>query len=385
MYSNKAELLNSLIKKGKENGYILFNELIPLLNDESIDFEQVLVRLEKHKIEIVDEDIDEEYSAITDDDENYFEEDEETRNYNDESSRSISSLTRYIKEIGQFELLDEKEEKELSKTIQDGKQAEKELQLINNDSNGYLKEDIEKLESAVECKNQARDALINSNLRLVVNIARRYEGLGLPSEELIQEGNSGLVDAADNYNCDKEVRFSTYATTCIKRAIVRGLNERGCAIRLPGNIISEIRKIKVAEKELTNELGRTPTLDELAKVLEISSSQIEATLNYSQSIVSLDTNVGDDESTLGDFISDEDLLNPLDYTIDEKYKNEIDSILKTLDPIEEKVIRAKFNFDGSKDFDNDLYVSGENIRKIEMRALLKLHNPEIMKKLKKYR
>ncbi len=381
MYSSKAELLNSLIKKGKENGYILSNELIPLLNDESIDFEQVLVRLEKHKIEIVDE----ECNDNTIDNENYYEEDEEASNYNNESSRSISSLTRYIKEIGQFELLDEKEEKELSKTIQDGKQAEEKLQLINNDSNGYLKEDIEKLEYDVECKNQARETLINSNLRLVVNIARRYEGLGLPLEELIQEGNVGLVDAADNYNYDKGVRFSTYATTCIKRAIVRGLNERGCAIRLPGNVISEIRKIKVAEKELTNELGRTPTLDELAKVLEISSSQIEETLNYSQSIVSLDTNVGDDESTLGDFISDEDLLNPLDYTIDEKYRKEIDSILKTLDPIEEKVIRAKFNFDGSKDFDNDLYVSGENIRKIEMRALLKLHNPEIMKKLKKYR
>ena len=383
MDSSKAELLNSLIKKGKENGYILFKELIPLLNDESIDFEQILVKLEKYKIEIYDEEIDENNCDTTINNKDYCEEDEKTDDYDNDSSYSISSISRYIKEIGQFELLNENEEIELSKTIQLGKQAESKQKALENDP--YLQEDLEKLYYDVESGIQARDALINSNLRLVIHIARKYQGIGLPLEELIQEGNLGLIHAAENYNYIKGSRFSTYATKCIKRAIINGLNERGRAIRLPGNAISSVRKVKVAEKELTNELGRTPTLDELAYALKISAEEVETILNYTQSVVSLDSNIGDDHTTLGDLVSDDDLLNPLNYAIDERYKKDIDSILKTLDPIEEKVIRAKFNFNDSNELYNDIDASGKNIKSIEMRALMKLRDPDIMKKLKKYR
>ena len=305
-----------------------------------------------------------------------------------EEVKHIDSLSMYLKEIGQFNLLDFEQEFELSKTVHNGLLAENKLKSIkNSDGLNLSKEEIKRLEADVEEGIEARNFLIESNLRLVVFIAKKYIGRGLEFQDLVQEGNLGLMKAVNKYDYTKGFRFSTYATFWIKQNITRAIADKGRTIRIPVHLIEIINKLTKVKRELTNELGRTPTLEELSDKLELSSNKIQEIQNYAQDIVSLGAPVGDDEdSTLLDFVNDDKLLNALEYTINEKYKSELDIILGNLKPNEEKVVRMRFGFyDGKEhtleEVGNKLGVTRERIRQIEAKALHKLRSSPKMKKL----
>ena len=251
----------------------------------------------------------------------------------------------------------------------------------------FNNEEIEQLQYDIENGIQARDFLIESNLRLVVYIAKKYLGRGVDMQDLIQDGNLGLIKAADKFDYTRGFRFSTYATYWIKQAITRAIADKARTIRIPVYMVDAINKLNAIKRKLVQELRREPTLEELAKRLKINVEKVKEIQKYALDTISLETVIGDDEeSTLGDFISDSELDNPLEYTIKEKFKEAMNSMLKTLSEKEERVIRLRFGF-GECDKHTleeiaTIYgVTRERIRQIESIALNKLRKTARSKKV----
>lgn len=292
-----------------------------------------------------DEDLDLGVDLDTDDVE---EDDEDTNDYEmSNEAKTADNVKNYLSQIGRYPLLDHDEEIELGKRI---KQGDKE----------------------------AKEKLINCNLRLVVAIAKRYRGRGLALMDLIQEGNIGLERAAEKFNPEMGFKFSTYATWWIKQAMTRAIADSGRSIRIPVHMFENLNKVKKAQRELSQNLGREPTEKELAKKLDVSEAKVRDLLNLTMQPTSLETPVGDeDDSSLGDFISDEKSVSPTKFTDDEALKDEMNEVLKSLDPREEAVIRLRFGLDGDapetlEEVGKKFNVTRERIRQIEAKALRKL-------------
>ncbi len=298
------------------------------------------------------------------------EENEEDLNIDLESATydevADDSVKLYLREIGKIPLLTAEEEFELAQKIINGTEKE---------------------------KKKAKDKMAESNMRLVVSIAKRYSGRGLDFLDLIQEGNTGLLRAVEKFDPDKGFKFSTYATWWIRQAITRAIADQARTIRIPVHMVETINKVLRTQRRLTQELNREPTTEEIAKAMGMEPEKIEYVMKIKQDIASLDASVGrdgeDDDSSLGDFIEDEDRVSPEDSAATQLLKEQIASILQTLTDREQKIIKMRFGIGGGKshtleEVGAEFSVTRERIRQIEAKALTKLRKNKDTKKLHEY-
>ena len=282
---------------------------------------------------------------------------EMNESYDYDTSVVLDGVKAYLKSIGNHPRLSFDQEKELSVKALTG--------------------DRDAVNTLVEC-----------NLLLVVSIAKKYYGCGLPLLDLIQEGNLGLIKAAEKYDGSRGCRFSTYATYWIRQAISRALGDQSRTIRIPANMVELLSKVKKATAELTQKLGRTPSDKEIAKHLDIEVDKVQAVMDIAQATTSLDTPVDDEgETSMGDLITDHSAENPMVSMIKEANKQIVASILDTLGSREAEILKMRFGIDAEKAMTleevGDHYgLSKERIRQIENKAIRKLRNPVRAKMLK---
>jgi RNA polymerase sigma factor, sigma-70 family len=237
---------------------------------------------------------------------------------------------------------------------------------------------------------KAKTRLVESNMRLVVSIAKAYRSSGIPFEDLIQEGAIGLMTAAERFDPKRGYRFSTYATQWIRQAIGRAVDNKAKSIRLPAHVSESLRKLDKARSEMRRELGEEPTTDQLSQKTGISPRKVTALLNTTQEPISLDMPVGDEENTnLGSLLYDRTSPDPQEELVDTEMRDEIDSILATLDERERLIMRKRFGFDGEDTYvlqqiGEELNISRERVRQIEAQALRKLRSAARKRRLRDY-
>lgn len=275
---------------------------------------------------------------------------------------SDDSVRLYLREIGKIPLLSAEEELELAKRVVAGDK-------------------------------KAKDKMAEANMRLVVSIAKRYSGRGLDFLDLIQEGNTGLLRAVEKFDPDKGFKFSTYATWWIRQAITRAIADQARTIRIPVHMVETINKLLRTQRRMTQELNREPTIEELAKELEMEPEKVEYVIKIKQDITSLDAGVGrdegEDDSVLGDFIEDEDKPTPEESASSQLLKEQVQSVLSTLSEREQKIIKMRFGLENGKshtleEVGQEFAVTRERIRQIEAKALAKLRKHKDAKKLHEY-
>ncbi|MBN1661056.1 MAG: sigma-70 family RNA polymerase sigma factor [Anaerolineae bacterium] len=298
----------------------------------------------------------------------------------------ISDITGlYFHEMGQVPLLNREEEVWLAREWQEGRRAQR---LLSKDHHG--EEERAVVRKKVRQGEAARDRLIMANTRLVISIAKKYQGQGVPFQDLIQEGNIGLMRAVDKFDPDLGYKFSTYATWWIRQAITRALPDQGRTIRLPVHMADSLRKLHRAMREIEQEQGRSPTPEEVAEVMELDPERVRWMMRVARRPLSLQKPVGEEEdSELGNFIEDEQVPSPVEATEQTLLREELEAVLETLTPREARILRMRFGLEDGYDYTleeiGDRFgLSRERIRQIEHEALEALRNPERTRSLEDY-
>ena len=355
------EKLAKLINKAKKNGKVTYGDIAQQLgNATPEEMEQAFAALENNGISVSgDDDLDE----IEPDSDDLAEvEDIAVEDIDIDSMEGIKiddPVRMYLREIGKIPLLNYEEELDLAKRILNGEE-------------------------------DAKKKLTESNLRLVVSIAKKYVGRGMLFLDLIQEGNMGLIKAVEKFDYTKGYKFSTYATWWIRQAITRAIADQARTIRIPVHMVETINKLLRTSRHLLQQNGREPTPEEIAAEMELPVEKVLEIQKIAQDPVSLETPIGEEnDSHLGDFIQDEDSPSPQDAASYTMLKEQLNDVMKTLTPREAKVLRLRFGLDDGKartleEVGKQFNVTRERIRQIEAKALRKLRHPSRSKKLKEY-
>ncbi len=355
----KEEKVNSILKKAKEKGQITYGDLATELDDvnpEQID--QVFDAFEELGVDLLADDLEEEpdIEDLKEVEELKLDEITET-SY--EGINVDDPVRMYLREIGRIPLLNFDQELDLAKRILDGDEG-------------------------------AKQELAESNLRLVVSIAKKYVGRGMLFLDLIQEGNMGLIKAVEKFDYTKGFKFSTYATWWIRQAITRAIADQARTIRIPVHMVETINKLIRTSRHLLQQLGREPSPEEIAAEMEIPVEKVMEIQKIAQDPVSLETPIGEeDDSHLGDFIQDDDSPAPHDSAAYTLLKEQLEDVMNTLTPREAKVLKLRFGLEDGKartleEVGREFEVTRERIRQIEAKALRKLRHPSRSKKLRDY-
>lgn len=344
----------ALLEKGSKQGFIDYNEIAKALPES----EETLEALDRLHAQLLDKNVE-----IINQKGGPWEEEEEDEPEEDEKyldDIADDSVRLYLREIGKIPLLTAEEEIKLAKRVRRGDK-------------------------------RAKDKMAEANMRLVVSIAKRYVGRGLDLLDLIQEGNTGLLRAVEKFDPDKGFKFSTYATWWIRQAITRAIADQARTIRIPVHMVETINKLLRNQRRMTQELGREPTNDELAKEMEIDVDKVDHIMKIKQDISSLDAPVRDDEedSKLGDFIEDEDRESPEEAATGQLLKEHVNVMLDVLTPREQKILKMRFGLEDGRthtleEVGKEFGVTRERIRQIEAKALTKLRKNRDSKSLRDY-
>ena len=356
----RQKRLDDLYEYGKKKGTLTYKEIMERLMDLYIEPDQldkVLENLEALGVTVINENDPQPAQSS---------EDTPLDTINLSVPDGVSSddpVCLYLKEIGKYPLLTTEEEIALAKQIAEGTPDEQAA---------------------------AKKKLSEANLRLVVSIAKRYVGRGMQFLDLIQEGNLGLIKAAEKFDYTKGYKFSTYATWWVRQAITRAIADQARTIRIPVHMVETINKLIRVNRQLAQELGRDPTPAEIAKEMGISESKVREIIKIAQEPVSLETPIGEEEdSHLGDFIEDENAPAPAEVASNAMMREQLQEVLHTLTPREEKVIRLRFGLEDGQahtleEVGKEFNVTRERIRQIEAKALRKIRHPGRSKKLRDY-
>lgn len=368
--------LNDMILKAMENGYIVYDELLPFFDKGSPELRRIINKLQEENVEIIAHE-----EALEEDKVDEVEVDNDLSKL----SKSNDSLTSYIQDIKTFPLLTMEEEVELGNEIKDGVQSKITLEKtdLSENERSYHEMVVERAEAA-------KEYFINCNLRLVVWWSAKYRNKGLAQEDLIQEGNMGLMKAVDKFEPDKGVRFSTYASNWIRKSMMRAIQNQARTVRLPIHISSYISKMKRIEKNLEAEYGRMPTVEEVADEMGEKVERVIEIQGYINDKISLDMTVGDEDATsLGDLVSNTTTPTPYEEIVNYEYNEELKRLLLDLNPKEYQVINLRYGLkDGIartlEEIGRTMNLTRERVRQIEAKALRKLRHPSRSEKIKQF-
>jgi len=362
---NIDEIVKQIVAKCEKKGAITFKDMVSTLeklNLEPEDIEKIYEAMEAANIDIIEEIDDENIEPDVEE----LEEIEEEIKIDDVTNLDVPDTVNiddpvrlYLKEIGKIPLLSAEEEIEYAKKMMDGDE-------------------------------KARKKLSEANLRLVVSIAKKYVGRGMLFLDLIQEGNLGLIKAVEKFDYRKGYKFSTYATWWIRQAITRAIADQARTIRIPVHMVETINKLIRTSRHLLQQLGREPSIEEIAAEMEMPVERVKEIKKVAQEPVSLETPIGEEEdSHLGDFIPDDDAPSPSELAAYTLLREQLEEIIQTLTPREAKVLKLRFGLEDGKartleEVGKEFQVTRERIRQIEAKALRKLRHPSRSKKLKDY-
>ena len=356
----KDEKVNSILKKAKEKGKITYEDLAKELDDVEPDqIDQVFDAFEEIGVDLLRDDDFEEEPDVEDLKEVENLKLDEITDTSYEGINVDDPVRMYLREIGRIPLLTYEQELDLAKRI-------------------------------LEDDEEAKQKLAESNLRLVVSIAKKYVGRGMLFLDLIQEGNMGLIKAVEKFDYTKGFKFSTYATWWIRQAITRAIADQARTIRIPVHMVETINKLIRTSRHLLQQLGREPSVEEIAEEMEIPVEKVMEIQKIAQDPVSLETPIGEeDDSHLGDFIQDDDSPAPHDSAAYTLLKEQLEEVMNTLTPREAKVLKLRFGLEDGKartleEVGRQFQVTRERIRQIEAKALRKLRHPSRSKKLRDY-
>ena len=371
-----------LLSKAGEHGCLTLDDMMeafPEAEENLAELEDLLIYLNEEGIQVVfDEEAKDEVKA-----EATEQEEEEVLDLSEIASDDTISL--YLKEMARVPLLTAEEEIRLAKQFEQGRNARRRLA-----KNGQDPEERERLETIIERGEAARAHLIKANTRLVVSIAKRYLGQGVPVLDLIQEGNLGLIKAVEKFDYRRGHRFSTYATWWIRQAITRALADQGRVIRLPVHLSDRIRKVYQTSQQLEQDWGRQPTPEEIASELGLPASKVQWMLKVSQRPLSLEKPVGEEEdSELGSFIEDSSSPTPTDSAYHHLLQEKLEDILTSLTPREARILRLRFGLQDGRSYTLEevgqkFGLTRERIRQIEHEALDRLRHPSRSRQLRDY-
>lgn len=371
--NNRLEAEKRLLAKGKKTGVLKYRDIMDILEEIDLgpdEIDELYQKLEDSGIDILgdkeevllldDEDNDTEDVDVDIDIDKEIEDDVKEEDLSIPKGISVDDPVRmYLKEIGKIPLLTGDEEIDLAQRMEEGDEI-------------------------------AKKKLAEANLRLVVSIAKRYVGRGMLFLDLIQEGNLGLMKAVEKFEYRKGFKFSTYATWWIRQAITRAIADQARTIRIPVHMVETINKLVRIQRQLVQELGRDPSPEEIGKEMNLEVERVREIMKIAQEPVSLETPIGEEEdSHLGDFIPDEDVLAPAEAATFTMLREQLIEVLDSLTPREQKVLRLRFGLDDGRartleEVGKEFEVTRERIRQIEAKALRKLRHPSRSKKLKDF-
>ena len=385
--SKSAEVLNLLLEKADVQGYLTTEDLMEFYPDVTRDAERieaVLTALRRRGVEILDGEND---SDITDN-EGYAQVTDLDFTSTFENISSDDTIGLYLKEMSRVPLLKVDEEIDIARRIEDGRSSKKELERSNG---GCPEKEKHQLQQQVEDGLLAREHLIKANTRLVVSVAKKHIGRGVPFLDLIQEGNLGLMKAVEKFDYHRGFRFSTYATWWIRQTITRSIADQGRTIRVPVHMVDRIRQLYKLTHEMEQQLGRLPTNDELAEKMGTTTSKIEWMLRVSWLPLSLESPVNDDEedSELGQFVEDQMTPTPVQSAYSKLLREKIEEVLDTLPPREARILRLRFGLENGHNYTLEevgekFGLTRERIRQIESKALRRLRHPRRSRQLREY-